>query len=134
MQNSDKTKICSKIKQIRLLSTTHGCIFMPVTIYQHANLLRLKPLLKAHVAVEAKVEENCSSQEWVKRGNLMNACGGHSVLHAARGGGNQSVVNLTNRARLILAGLDIPLQQLDHNSLGQIAGRAPLSHRRCVVE
>ena len=45
-----------------------------------------------------------------------------------------SIVNLANRARVILAGLDIPLQQLDHNSLGQVAGGASLSHWRCVVE
>lgn len=43
-------------------------------------------------------------------------------------------VNLANRTRVVLAGLDIPLQQLDHNSLGQVAGGASLSHRGCVVE
>lgn len=46
----------------------------------------------------------------------------------------QSAVNLTDRAWVVLAGLDIPLQQLDHNSFGQVAGGAPLSHWRCVVE
>lgn len=46
----------------------------------------------------------------------------------------QRVGNLANRARVVLAGLDIPLQQLDHNSLGEVAGGASLSHWWCVVE
>lgn len=46
----------------------------------------------------------------------------------------QGVVNLANRTRVILAGLDIPLQQLDHDGLGQVAGGASLSHRWRVVE
>lgn len=46
----------------------------------------------------------------------------------------QGVVNLANRTRVVLAGLDIPLQQLDHDGLGQVAGGASLSRRRCVVE
>lgn len=45
-----------------------------------------------------------------------------------------SVVNLTDRARVVLAGLHIPSQQLDHDSLGQVARGASLSHWRCVVE
>lgn len=46
----------------------------------------------------------------------------------------QNIVNLTNRARVVLAGLDVPLQQLDHDGLGQIAGGASLSQCWCVVE
>lgn len=46
----------------------------------------------------------------------------------------QRVVNLADRTRVVLAGLDIPLQQLDHNSLCQVAGGASLSHWWCVVE
>lgn len=48
--------------------------------------------------------------------------------------GGQSAVNLTDRAWVVLARLDIPLQQLDHNSLSQVAGGAALSHWGCVVE
>lgn len=48
--------------------------------------------------------------------------------------GLKKAYNLTNSARVILAGLNIPLQQLDHNSLGQVAGGASLSHWWCVVE
>ncbi len=43
-------------------------------------------------------------------------------------------VSLANGTRVVLAGLDIPLQQLDHNSLGKVAGGASLSHWGCVVE
>lgn len=46
----------------------------------------------------------------------------------------QRVVSLANSAWVILAGLDIPLQHLDHNSLSQVAGGASLSHWGCVVE
>lgn len=44
------------------------------------------------------------------------------------------VINLANRTRVVLAGLDVPLQQLDHDGLGQVAGRASLPRRRCVVK
>lgn len=46
----------------------------------------------------------------------------------------QGSAHLANRARVILAGLDITCQQLDHNSLGEVAGGASFSHRWCVVE
>lgn len=46
----------------------------------------------------------------------------------------QRVGNLANGARVVLAGFDISLQQLDHNSFGEVAGGASLSRRRCVVE
>lgn len=48
--------------------------------------------------------------------------------------GVKSIVNLANRARVVLAGLHIPLKQLDHDSLGQVAGGASLSHWWCVIE
>lgn len=54
-------------------------------------------------------------------------------LHCKQAGIRGSV-NLTDRAWVVLAGLHIALQQLDHNSLGQVAGGASLSHWRCVVE
>lgn len=46
----------------------------------------------------------------------------------------RSVVNLANGTGVVLAGLDIPLQQQDHNGLGQVAGGASLSHWWCVVK
>lgn len=58
------------------------------------------------------------------------------TLRSSRRAGvrGQGVVNLANRTRVVLAGLDIPLQQLDHDGLGQVAGGASLSRRRRVVE
>ena len=44
------------------------------------------------------------------------------------------VVNLADGAWVILAGLDIPLQQLDHNSLGEVAGGTSLSHWWNIIE
>ena len=46
----------------------------------------------------------------------------------------QSVVNLANSAWVVLADLHISLQQQDHNSLGQVARGASLSHWWCVVK
>lgn len=45
-----------------------------------------------------------------------------------------SSVDLANRTRVVFAGLDVSLQQLGHNSLGQVAGGAPFSYRWGVVE
>lgn len=43
-------------------------------------------------------------------------------------------INLANRTRVVLAGLDVSLQKLDHDGLGQVAGGASLPGRRCVVK
>lgn len=56
-----------------------------------------------------------------------------TTLQQARIRGHRAV-NLTDRARVVLAGLDISLQQQDHNSLRQVAGGASLSHRGSVIE
>lgn len=32
-----------------------------------------------------------------------------------------------DRTRIVLAGLDLALKQLDHDGLGEVAGRAPLA-------
>lgn len=46
----------------------------------------------------------------------------------------RGVINLANRAGVVFAGLDVPLQQLDHDGLGQVAGGASLARRRRVVK
>lgn len=50
------------------------------------------------------------------------------------GGGAGGGAHLANRAWVILAGLDITCQQLDHYSLGEVAGGSSFSRRWCVVE
>lgn len=47
---------------------------------------------------------------------------------------DRRVINLANRTGVVLAGLDVSLQQLDHDGLGQVAGGASLPRRRCVVK
>lgn len=50
------------------------------------------------------------------------------------GGWGGGGAHLANRAWVILAGLDITCQQLDHYSLGEVAGGSSFSRRWCVVE
>lgn len=49
-------------------------------------------------------------------------------VEGQRGGG------LADGARVILAGLHVVLQQLDHDSLGEVAGGASSARGGCVVE
>lgn len=57
---------------------------------------------------------------------------GQSSRQAGLVSEGRRVINLANRTGVVLAGLDVSLQQLDHDGLGQVAGGASLP-RRCRV-